>query len=306
MNGRLLVAIAASFASSTTWVGAQSNVVISAFADGQITWTNVDSNLYYTVEWQPGLGGTAPWTGAYHGVQDVQSTNDTVTVLVPMVFRVVGSSNRTYKLQLSPDSPLVAEGYYAATNLTLVDPDLVASNIRAGVEIFGVFGELHRVGNQPLVTIDFTAMGTFTAPLLENSGVSITASQSPGVSGTLNLLNLNGLGVVGGVFSDSIDTSEGVRIDFYPLGSGPAFEVIYIVGSAGNQNGNGTAGDAFVEGFGVSGGSLGIVPVSGTGEINVSALFGNEVLSAFEIRANVDGHRIGSMQYRSAQCGTVP
>lgn len=42
---------------------------------------------------------------------------------------------------LSPTTTVVAAGYYAATNLTQVDPDLTASNVRAGVSLFGVTGD---------------------------------------------------------------------------------------------------------------------------------------------------------------------
>ena len=64
MNGRLLAVTSAIIAASTALVEAQTNLIISTFENGEVTWTNVDSNLYYTVEWQPGLDGTAPWMGA--------------------------------------------------------------------------------------------------------------------------------------------------------------------------------------------------------------------------------------------------
>ncbi|MBU1106178.1 MAG: hypothetical protein KKB51_05870 [Candidatus Riflebacteria bacterium] len=55
---------------------------------------------------------------------------------------------------LSAASDTVAAGYYIATTLSFVDIDLVAGNIRAGVDIFGV------VGNSAVVN---TASGTATA-----------------------------------------------------------------------------------------------------------------------------------------------
>jgi len=42
---------------------------------------------------------------------------------------------------LNPASTAVPAGYYAATNLTTVDPDLTSANIRAGVTLFGVGGK---------------------------------------------------------------------------------------------------------------------------------------------------------------------
>jgi hypothetical protein len=43
---------------------------------------------------------------------------------------------------LSPATAVVAAGYYAATNLTAVDADLAAGNIKTNVTIFGVAGAL--------------------------------------------------------------------------------------------------------------------------------------------------------------------
>jgi hypothetical protein len=43
---------------------------------------------------------------------------------------------------LSPTTTVVNAGYYAATLLTVVDSDLVATNIKSGVTIFGILGTL--------------------------------------------------------------------------------------------------------------------------------------------------------------------
>jgi len=42
---------------------------------------------------------------------------------------------------VAPDTTTFPAGYYTATNLADVDPDLVASNVRAGVSVFGVVGD---------------------------------------------------------------------------------------------------------------------------------------------------------------------
>src|SRR5258705_58605 len=96
-------------------------------------------------------------------------------------------------------------------------------------------------------TVSFTSLGSLTTTNLHTGGVTVTAMSSPGVSGTINVLNLNGLGVVGGIFSDTVDSSESLRFQFDDYA---ATEVKYDVPSAGNQNGNGTVGDAFITGFG--------------------------------------------------------
>ena len=46
---------------------------------------------------------------------------------------------------LNPASTTVQAGYYAATNLAAVDPDLATANIKAGVSIYGVAGKLQVV-----------------------------------------------------------------------------------------------------------------------------------------------------------------
>src|ERR1044071_660942 len=146
----------------------------------------------------------------------------------------------------------------------------------------------------PTNTVSFTSLGTFTTTNLQTGGVTVTAESSPGVSGTVNVLNFNGLGVVGGVFNDTLDSTEALRFQF---DNGLATTISYYVTSAGNQNGNGTVGDAFVTGFDANGTSLGTVSVNGSGTKDVSALFANQPLSGFLVRANSDNQRIGSLQY---------
>ncbi len=53
---------------------------------------------------------------------------------------MVGSSNPLHTLVFSATTTAVNAGYYEATTLNAVDADLVAGNIRAGVNIFGVTG----------------------------------------------------------------------------------------------------------------------------------------------------------------------
>lgn len=48
---------------------------------------------------------------------------------------------------LSDTTPAVATGYYNATNLIQVDPDLTAANIAVGVTIFGIVGA-HKGGSE--------------------------------------------------------------------------------------------------------------------------------------------------------------
>jgi hypothetical protein len=50
---------------------------------------------------------------------------------------------------LSPATAVVTAGYYAATNLTAVDADLAAGNIKTNVTIFGVTGALSTTAAVP-------------------------------------------------------------------------------------------------------------------------------------------------------------
>ncbi len=73
---------------------AETNITIRSFANGQVTWENVDTGLFYTVEWRASLAGSAAWTNGYQALRDIQSANPTVTSSVPVFYRVCGTSNR--------------------------------------------------------------------------------------------------------------------------------------------------------------------------------------------------------------------
>ncbi|MEI7436613.1 MAG: DUF1566 domain-containing protein [bacterium] len=125
----------------------EENFVISSFQDGYVTWSNVNPNLYYTVESKPNLNGTnIVWDGSNRVSQDVKTTDATITVPVGVFYRVVGSSNPMHTLTLSPSNGAMSAGYYAATNLSAVAPALSASNIALNVTIFGVTGTLSTNG----------------------------------------------------------------------------------------------------------------------------------------------------------------
>ena len=114
---------------------------IISFTDGQIIWTNVNPDLYYTVEWIPALTGTNDWTGSFRCLQDLQSSASTMTSSVPMFFRITGNNTAAHTVTLSPTTTIMTAGYYEATNLTQVSEDLVSSNIRAGITLFGIAGD---------------------------------------------------------------------------------------------------------------------------------------------------------------------
>jgi len=75
-------------------VWAQSPDITVFNANGELTWTNSNTNLFYQVQWAASLSGTGVWRSSYSALQDIQSTNVGVTMKVPMFYRVQGSSNR--------------------------------------------------------------------------------------------------------------------------------------------------------------------------------------------------------------------
>jgi len=134
-------------AAMTLFVGvctalADTNLEIVAFQDGLLTWTNADPNMYYTVEWRSSLTDSTNWTGSFRGCQDIKSTNQVISVPVPLFYRITGSTNPLQTRTLSSTSTIVSAGYYQATNLNQVETDLLAKNIASNVSIFGVTGSL--------------------------------------------------------------------------------------------------------------------------------------------------------------------
>ncbi len=69
-------------------------LAITSFKNGYVSWNNVDSNLYYTVEYRPNLSETnLAWDGSHRVSQDVKSTNAVISVPIGMFYRVVGSAS---------------------------------------------------------------------------------------------------------------------------------------------------------------------------------------------------------------------
>lgn len=237
------------------------NLILTASHDGTLTWTNVDPALYYSVEWRPSLTGPNGWTGSYRSAQDVHSTNAIVTVPVPVFYRVVGTTNPAHTKTLAPGSVLVTEGYYAETNLTLVDPDLNSANLRAGATIFGVAGSANVVN---------TASGDAQAgELLSGKKAWVDGAE---VTGTMP--NRGAAVITPGTAQQSIQAG-------YHNGAG------YVQGDADLISGNVRAGTSI---FGVTGNSQVVNTSSGDAQAG-------EVLTGK--KAWVDGAEVtGSMPNR--------
>ncbi len=72
----------------------QSLEITSFPGNGQLTWTNNDTNLFYRIEWAPSLTAPVAWQSDFSSLTDIRSLASIVTNSVPMVYRVCGSSNR--------------------------------------------------------------------------------------------------------------------------------------------------------------------------------------------------------------------
>lgn len=142
------------------------------------------------------------------------------------------------------------------------------------------------VCNQP-VEVTYNDQGTFTTDTLKLGGATVTGS------GTINVLNLNGLGIVGGAFDSTVDGAEFIR---FAIDAGAATNITYFVQAAGNLDADGFAGEATIEAFDVAGASLGTVGVTGAGTMDVSGNFGVRI-SAFTVTAEVDAFRVGRLNY---------
>lgn len=145
-----------------------------------------------------------------------------------------------------------------------------------------------RAGN---VSIDFKLLGTVTTASLAVKDVVITGDDGAAPA-MVHMLNLNGLGIVGGAAANLIDGNEAIRFDFQTLASNAK----YHVGQASNLNGDGKIGTTTLEAF-VGATSLGTVAVDDIGWKDVSALFGGVAVTGFRVRAAIDGIRIDAMSY---------
>jgi hypothetical protein len=143
------------------------------------------------------------------------------------------------------------------------------------------------------VSIDYTAQGSFTTTSLNLSGLTVTGSD------TVNVLQYNGLGVIGGLDAFIVDGTESVR---FAVNAGAAVDVQYWLSQAGNLDEDALLGEATIEAFDHSGVSLGTQTIDGMAmTIDVSALFGEVPISAFVTTADVDYFMINTATYTPCQ-----
>jgi hypothetical protein len=154
-------------------------------------------------------------------------------------------------------------------------------------------------------TITYSAVGSASVGTFTTSGLTATA----GNGGTLAIVSGLGLGVLGGFGGgggsfDAIDGTESVRFSF---DSGGATDVRF--GSVAAFT-NGLSPLMNLEAFDINGGSLGVQTfdifdsISNGTPLDVSALFGDVVLSAFRLAGN--GQAVGIELHKVAFTDAPP
>ncbi len=143
-------------------------------------------------------------------------------------------------------------------------------------------------------TVDYTNRGSSTTAMIDDDppGVRVTGSAM------INILNLNGLGVVGGASNNVVDGAE--FLDFTL--ARPSVATRYFVPSAGNLDNDGLTGEATVEAFDAAGTSLGTRAVDSAGPQDLTAKFGGARIKRFKITADVDSFRVGTVTVSPVVC----
>ena len=93
MNGLICFLVAGGLIAENAL--SQSPVITSFHENGSMTWTNSDTNLFCQIEWAASLAGSNVWHSGYSSLSDIQPSNGSTTVSVPMFYRVSVSSNRS-------------------------------------------------------------------------------------------------------------------------------------------------------------------------------------------------------------------
>lgn len=139
--------------------------------------------------------------------------------------------------------------------------------------------------------VDFTDLGTTNTSEVTQGIARVLCFDTNGQAGTLHLVQGNGLGVVGGVSDQLLDSNESLRLSFGADSKAVAISISYTVNVA-NDGGNGTSGETTVYGYGAGWTLLGFVHVSGTGTKFISTLFSTELSGILIVPRNGDSIRI--------------
>ncbi|QBG46440.1 hypothetical protein EGM51_03150 [Verrucomicrobia bacterium S94] len=99
---------------------AVAQVRITGFnGNGFLSWTNSLSNTVGTVQWSPSLID-ADWSSDWRALHQISITNETMSVSVPMFYRVVVSTNRHSGINLAGWTTALGDGIYAPDGISAV------------------------------------------------------------------------------------------------------------------------------------------------------------------------------------------
>ena len=176
-----------------------------------------------------------------------------------------------------------------------------AKGSRSAASVLSIFPLLAVICSDALgETINLGGQGTFHTAVFRQAGLTVTPEVNVPL---LNLLNFNGLGVVGGTHETTLDPGESVFFQF----STPATGVSYSVQFGSDGDTDGTFAEASVEGYGADGSLLGVGSVGSLGTKDVSGLFGNAPLSAFRVHTrDNDRQRISGVSFNRLPGAPVP
>lgn len=148
-------------------------------------------------------------------------------------------------------------------------------------------------------TADFSTLPTSTATSITSGWVTATGERPLGTPALVHVLNFNGIGVVGGIADSVIDTGERLRFTFDAFGRrNEVVDASFFLQFISNADGDGNFGEYELQAFRGSL-PLGTVNIfsSNTGANQVSSLFSNQPLTAFEFTPSGDHFRIRSVTF---------
>ncbi|MBU0679715.1 MAG: DUF1566 domain-containing protein [Verrucomicrobia bacterium] len=175
MRYRLGVGALVAVMEATTILGGATSAwaqTITGLQNGYLTFTNENPVLYYRVEFKPNLTGPEEWDGAFRGLRNIQSSDPEITVPVGVFYRVAGRDTPwvagtalesdilsgktayvddvvvtgtmanvgTQDITPGTSPQTITQGYHNGTGSVAGDADLMAGNIKEGIEVFGVTG----------------------------------------------------------------------------------------------------------------------------------------------------------------------
>lgn len=141
--------------------------------------------------------------------------------------------------------------------------------------------------------VNFTALGSFEIPVLNEGGITVTGSNN------ISVWELNGLGIVGGVSDNFLDVNEFIDFSF---DVGAVTDVTYFLVITSNTDDGALTATHSIEAFGIGGAALGKKIVESGGRHSVSSLYGNQPMSRFRITMLSDSTRVGSVEYALPGC----